>query len=111
MEMPNRSHQTEKLGELKQTMRRGEGNTVVGADGARQAAFVEQALKGRKGEIFAIGFQRFTQQQVARAVVGDGQRIAIASIVELRLSLVIDAPEIVSMQAIGQRRALGSIVP
>jgi hypothetical protein len=41
-------------------MRRGEGNTVVGADGARQAAFVEQAFKGGKGEFFAIGFQRFT---------------------------------------------------
>ena len=42
-------------------MRRSEGNTVVGADGAGQAAFMEQALKGRKREFFPIGFQRFTQ--------------------------------------------------
>lgn len=90
-------------------MRRGEGNAVVGADGAGQAAFVEQALKGRKGEFFAVGFQRFTQQQVARGVVGDRQRIAIASIVKLELSLVIGTPEIVGMQALGQGRALARL--
>jgi hypothetical protein len=43
------------LGELKQSMRRGEWNSVVGADRARQAAFLEQALKGGKGEIFPVG--------------------------------------------------------
>ncbi|MGC2475216.1 MAG: hypothetical protein WA485_12835, partial [Candidatus Sulfotelmatobacter sp.] len=44
-----------------ESMRRGEGNPVVGADRSGQAAFVEQALKGGEREIFAIGFQRFTQ--------------------------------------------------
>jgi hypothetical protein len=58
------------LRELKQDMRRSEGNTVVGADGAGQAAFMEQALKERKREVFPIGFQRFTQEQVAGGVVG-----------------------------------------
>lgn len=43
-------------------MRRGEGNPVVGADGARQAAFVEQALKGRKGQFFAVRFHGLTRQ-------------------------------------------------
>src|SRR5215469_12639603 len=80
-------------------MRRGEGNPVVAADGARQSAFLEQALKGGKGEIFAIGFQCLTPQQVARAVIGDGQRIAIASIAQLKLALVIGAPEIFGLQA------------
>jgi len=42
-------------------MRRGEGYTVVRADGSGQAAFVEQALKGWKGELFPVGFQGFTQ--------------------------------------------------
>lgn len=82
-------------------MRRGEGNPVVGADRSGQAAFVEQALKGGKGEIFAIGFQRFTQEQKARGVVGDGQGITIPSIVKLKLSLVIGAPEIVGKQTVG----------
>ena len=89
-------------------MRRGEGNAIVGADGPRQAAFVKQALKGGKGEFFAIGFQRFTQQQVARAVVGDGQRITIPFIAELKLALVVGAPEIIGQQALGQGRPLGS---
>jgi hypothetical protein len=83
-------------------MRRGEGNTVVGADSPGQTAFVEQALKGRKREFFPIGLQRFTQQQVAGGVISDGQRIAIAFIVKLKLALVIGALEIVGMQAIGQ---------
>jgi len=43
------------LGELKHAMRRGEGDAVVGADRPKQAAFVKQALKGGKGEFFAIG--------------------------------------------------------
>jgi len=74
-------------------MGRSERNPVVAADGPWQAAFVEQALKGGKREIFAVRFQRFTQQQVTRAVVGDGQGIAIASIAQLELALVIGAPE------------------
>lgn len=52
MEIPSRSHHNRELRELKQPLRRGEGDPVVGADGLGQAAFVEQALKGRKGEFF-----------------------------------------------------------
>src|SRR5579871_6194754 len=102
MEIPKRSHHTESLvRELKQAMRRGEGNTVVGADGPWQAAFLEQALKGRKREFFAVRLQRFTQQQVARGIVCDSQWITIPFIAELKLALVIGAPEIVGMQALG----------
>lgn len=43
-------------------MRRGEGHSVVGADGPGQAASPEKALKGGKSEIFPVRFQRFTQQ-------------------------------------------------
>ena len=38
----------------------------------------------------------------------DGQGIAIASIVQLKLALVTGAPEIVRVQALGQRRPFGS---
>src|ERR1700686_3910057 len=89
-------------------MRRSEGNTVVGADGAGQAAIMEQALKGGKGEFFPIGFQRFTQEQVAGGVVGDRERITITFIAKLKLALVIGAPEIVGKQAFGQGRSFGS---
>src|SRR4029434_10055384 len=90
-------------------MRRGERDTVVGADGQGQTAFVKQALKGGKGEFFAIGFERFTKEQVARAVVSDGQRITIAFVAQLKLALVIGAPEIVGMQTLGQGRSLSPI--
>jgi len=90
-------------------MRRGEGNTVIGADGPGQTAFVEEAFKGGKGELFAVGFQRFAQQQVARGIVGDRQRITIPFIVELELALVIGAPEVVGMQPLGQGRPFSSI--
>jgi predicted enzyme related to lactoylglutathione lyase len=63
-------------------------------------SWVEQAFKGGKGEFFAIGFQRFTQQQVSRGVIRDGLRITIAFIAQLKLSLVIGAPEIVGMKAL-----------
>lgn len=89
-------------------MRRSEGNAVVGTDDARQAAFVGQALKSGEREFFPIGFQRLTQKQVAGGVVGDRQRITISFIAELKLSLVVGAPEIIGMQTVGQKRAFGS---
>src|SRR5579864_6398962 len=89
-------------------MRRGEGNPVVRADGPWQTAFVKQAIKGWKREVFSVGFQRFTQEQVAGRIVGDGQRITIAFIAQLKLALVVGAPEIVGMKALGQRRSFGS---
>jgi len=89
-------------------MWRSEGNPVVTPDGPRQTTFVEQALKGWKRELLAVGFQRFTQEQVARGIVGDGQRITIAFIAQLKLALVIGAPELVGMKALGQRRSFGS---
>ena len=69
-----------KPGELKKAVRRSEGNAVIGADRLRQAAFPEQALEGRKRQIFAGGFQRFAQQQKARGLIGDGERITVAFI-------------------------------
>src|SRR6476620_10021489 len=66
-----------KLRELKQSVRRSEGNPVVGSDGPGQTPFFEKALESPECEVFPVGFQRFTQQQKARSVIGDGQRIAI----------------------------------
>jgi hypothetical protein len=40
------------LGEVEQRVGRGEGNTVVGADAARQAALFKQTLKGGKSKSF-----------------------------------------------------------
>ena len=87
-----------KLREIEQAVGRSERNTVVRADRTRQTALFEQPLKGRKGRLFRIGFHRLAQQQIARGVIGDGQRIAVAFIAKHELALVVGAPQIVRDQ-------------
>jgi hypothetical protein len=41
------------LGEIEQGIGTGKGHAIVGADGQRQAALAEQALKGGDGRVFA----------------------------------------------------------
>src|SRR6202022_1829635 len=45
------------------------------------------------------------QQQEARGMVGDGQRIAVATVAELELALEVGAPQLVGRGALRQRRA------
>jgi hypothetical protein len=67
----------------------------VGAEGGRQSAFPEQALEGGEGKVFARGLERFAQQQIARGVVGDGQRVAVGLVAKPELALVVGAPEVI----------------
>ncbi len=53
------------LGEVEQGVRRGEGDTVVGAHTARQAALLEQPLKGCKRKGFTGRFQSLTEEELA----------------------------------------------
>jgi len=80
------------LGEVEQRVGRGEGNTVVGADAVWQVALLEQPLKGGKSKGFTGGFQSFTEEKIARGVIGDGQRVAIFLIAQQELAFVIGAP-------------------
>ena len=64
-----------KLRELKKSVRGGERNAVIGADRPRQTPLSEKALKG---QLCAIRFQRFAQQQISRSMIGNSQRIAVA---------------------------------
>ena len=77
----------------------------IRANRARQAAFTEQALEGAKSQFFARRFQRFAQQQEARGLVGDGQRITVSAIAELELAFEVGAPQIIGRRALRQRRA------
>ncbi len=43
-------------------------------------------------------------------MVGDGEWIAMTFVAELELAFVISAPQIVRPQAIGKRRAFGSVL-
>jgi hypothetical protein len=72
-----------------------EGNAIVRADGERQSALMEQVLERGKCKVFARGFERLAEQQIARGMVADGQRIAVGLVAELKLAFVIDTPEIV----------------
>ena len=51
----------------------GEGDTVVAADGARQAIVLAGSLKDTEGEVLAGALQAFTAQQLARGEVRDGK--------------------------------------
>ena len=87
------------LREVEQGVGRGKGHTVVGADAARQAALLEQSLKGRKSKRFTGGFQSFTEEEKARGVIGDGQRVAVFFVAQQELAFVIGAPQLVGSLA------------
>ena len=95
------------LGEVEQAVRTGERDAVVGPDRQRQAAFAEELLEGGDGEVLAGQFKGFADQNKARGVVGDGQRIAVPPIAELELALEVGAPEVVGREPLRQRRAGG----
>ena len=88
------------LGEIEEGIRTGEGDAVIGANGQRQATLAEQPFEGRAGEVFAGRLERLAQEQEARGVVGDGQRIAVAPVAELELTLEVGAPQIVGRRAL-----------
>ena len=92
MVMPRRNHQTESLERWNRELARGEGNAIVGTDATRQAALLEQTLKGSKSKGFAGGFKSFTEEQIARGMIGDGQRVAVFFVAQQELAFVIGAP-------------------
>src|SRR5215831_5234855 len=100
MEMPRRNHQTESLERLNRPLGEAKGTPVVRANGARQAALSEEALKGRKGGLFRIGFHGLTQQQITGGMIGDGERVAVAFVPQHELALVVGTPQLVRLQAL-----------
>ena len=54
-----------------------------------------------------IGIQCFTQQQIARSVVGDGKRITVTLVAQHEFALIIGRPQIVGVQAFRQGGAFG----
>src|ERR1700722_6186871 len=80
-------------GKVEQSVGRGEGNAIIGAHRLRQTTLFEKALKGRKSSLFGVRFHGLAQQQIARSVIGDGERITVAPIGEHELSLVVSTPQ------------------
>src|SRR5258708_32282233 len=72
-----------------------------------QTTVPEQPLKGQESRLFLIGVHGFAQQQVARGVIGDRQRITVALVAELELALIVGAPQVIRVQASRKWRSLG----
>ena len=49
-----------------------------------------------------VEFEGFAQEQEARGLVGDGQRVAVAAIAELELALEVGTPELIGHGALRQ---------
>src|ERR1700738_753316 len=88
------------LGEIEQSIRTGEGDAVIGSDSGWQAALGKQLLEGGKCEVFAGGLEGLTQQQEARSVIPEGERIAIMPVAELELALEVGAPQVIRSRAL-----------
>src|SRR6266568_1109669 len=58
----------------------------------RQAALFKQALKGGKSKSFTGRFEGFTEEEIARGVIRDGQRVAVFFVAQQELAFVIGAP-------------------
>src|SRR5258708_40374049 len=63
-----------------------------------QTTVPEQPLKGQESGLFLVGVHGFAQQQVARGVIGDRQRITVAIVAELELALIVGAPQAIRVQ-------------
>ena len=80
----------------------------IAAGGAEVA---ESALEHGEGEFRLGRLEALAGEQVAGAIIGDGERVAVLPVAEQELALVIGTPESVGRMSGGQRRAAGLVVP
>ena len=109
MAMPRRSHQTESLERLNRALGLAKGTPLS----ERMAWGRPRSWNSRSKAVTAVSsrvdFKGLAQQQEARGMVGDGQRVAVAAVAELELALEVGAPQIVGRGALGQRRAARAV--
>src|SRR5450755_961645 len=99
MAMPRRSHHTESLERLNKALGLANGTPLserMASGSPRSASSRSKAVNARFSRVDS---ERFAQQQEARGVVGDGERIAVAAVAELELALEVGAPQIVGCGA------------
>lgn len=80
------------LRQIEETIGAGKGDTIVGADGLGQTALLEQLFEGCKCRVFTHRLQGLAQQQEARGMVADGERIAIVPVAKSELTFEVGAP-------------------
>ena len=81
---------------------RREGHAVVGADRPRQPVRAEQAFEDRADPVALRRQQPLTPQQVARVLIGDGQRVAVDPIPRPELPFEVRRPQIIRLRGGGR---------
>ncbi len=107
--MPSRSHQTESLERLNKALGLAKGTPLSERMASGRPRSRNSRSKAVQARSSRVEFERFAQQQEARGMVGDGQRIAVAPIAELELALEVGAPQLIGRSAFGQRRAARAV--
>ena len=87
----------------------GERYAIVGAYRAGQPELSECALENGKRNVGLGGFYAFAADQVAAAVVGDRQRIAVLLVAQHELALVVSTPELIGLVCCNQWRSFGLV--
>lgn len=72
-----------------------EGYPVICPDRFGQAVFAKESLEDGDGVLGTRVTERLTADEITTREVGDGERIAVATIGEHELALVVGAPEVV----------------
>ena len=75
----------------------GEGDALIGADGAGQTEVREGALEDGKGIGLLRGRERVAREEIAGGEVRDRQRVAVAPIGQPELAFVVRAPEVIGL--------------
>src|SRR5215468_4771773 len=87
--------------QVEETIRRGKGNAVVGANGLGQAALLKQALKGSEGSLLFDRLHRLAEQEVTAGVIGNGKGVTIPLIPQHEFALVVCAPQSIRSTSLG----------
>src|SRR5260370_19651285 len=90
-----------KFAQVKQGMGRSEGHAVVAADAGRQAALLKKPLKHSESVVFPGRRKSLTGEEITARMVRDRQRVAVLTIGEQELALVIGAPQFIGPLANG----------
>ena len=109
MAMPSLSHQTESFERLNRALGLAKGTPLSERMASGRPRSRNSRSKAVQGGVFAGRIERFAQQQEARGMVGDGQRVAVPAVAELELALEVGAPQIIGGSALGQRRAARAV--
>src|ERR1700676_2678933 len=108
MVMPRRNHQTESLERLNRELGEAKGTPLserilVGRPRSlnKRAKAVSKSFTGR--------FKSFTEEEIARGMICDGQRVTVFFVAQQELTFVVGAPQLVGLLPQRQGRALSMI--